>query len=826
MFQKISEAMMGTGDALGNKGKFLCLLHQAGFNVPEGVILDSEEYGKFLDENEIRQPLEEQLNKLQKGNVLEISSNIQKLFEGKKLPESTYRQLEKALDETEYYAVRSSGSKEDLQEFSFAGQYETYLNVQGIAEIEKAVIACYQSMFSEVLLQYLLGNTIEIQDLTMAVVIQKMVQSQYSGICFTINPVTGNDKEMSIEVAEGLGENIVSGKVAPEQYFYNWYEKKGNFAKENSFLSMDQLVSYGEAFLRIQLFFGYPCDIEFAIFEDSLYILQARRITKMNYGNLTDIWSTADFKDGGVSATVCTPYMWSLYEYIWEFTLRKFLLDSKILTSKEVDKKLGEMFYGRGYWNLSVVKLALSKVIGYKEREFDSEYGVRITYEGDGATTKLNAKTFVTIARMFIAQKKILKERNDNHENYKADLLNKYYDYKKKYDEQKIGDIKKEWYQLTKKTYLQSEATYFWQIFINTVHQSLYKDSLLKYVSESEYLVILGAIDNISHMLPFYDMWEISRKIRQTPGLTECWRDEDSAVSEDIRKLIKDYGYHSNKELDVTYPCYYEDNTPILESIEDMVALGDEFSPFEDKKGGEERYRKILADIEKKVGKRKYQKIHTKIMNMRKMLWWREEYRDISTRFYYIIRIYTMELAKKLVEDGVLENVEDIWYLKIAMLWDFLDGKIGQNKLRGFVKSNREYYNAYTNYMSENEIGGNFGANNVALDETDDSVIKGLGANSGVVRGTARVIEDFSQIGRLQENDILVTRFTDTGWTPKFAILSGIVTEYGGILCHVAIVSREYGIPAIVSCHDVMKKIKDGQTITIDGATGCITIEE
>ncbi len=826
MFQKISEVMKESGETLGNKGKFLCVLHQAGFNVPDGVILDCEEYRKFLQENELSEQLNHLLGELNKENVQGISLRIQKLFEGKKLPKSTLEQLEREIDKAAYYAVRSSGSKEDLQEYSFAGQYETFLNVQGIADVEKAVIACYQSMFSEVLLNYLLGHTIDFDDLLMAVVVQKMVQSQYSGICFTVNPVTGNDKEMSVEVAEGLGENIVSGKVAPEQYFYDWYEKKGHFDEENHFLSMEQLISYGEEFLRIQLLFGYPCDIEFAIRDEKLYILQARRITKMNYGGLPDIWSTADFKDGGVSATVCTPYMWSLYEYIWEFTLRKFLLDSKILTPKEVDKKLGEMFYGRCYWNVSVVKLALSKVIGYKEREFDSEYGVRITYEGDGATTKLSAKTLFAIARMFFAQKKILQERNDNHENYKADLLDKYYSYKKKYDEHGIGDIKKEWYQLTKKTYLQSEATYFWQIFINTVHQSLYKDSLLKYVSESEYLVLLGAIDNISHMLPFYDMWDISRKIRKEPGLVACWKDEDSAVSKDIQKLIYDYGYHSDKELDVTYPCYYEDCTPILKSIEDMIALGDEFSPLEDKKSGEERYKKILADIEKKVGKRKYQKIHTKIMNMRKMLWWREEYRDISTRFYYIIRIYTMELAGKLVEEAVLENTEDIWYLKVSMLWDFLDGRIGQDELRAAVRSNREYYNAYANYMSENEIGGSFGADNAALDETDGSVIKGLGANSGVVRGTARVIEDFSQIGRLKENDILVTKFTDTGWTPKFAILSGIVTEYGGILCHAAIVSREYGIPAIVSCHDVMQKIKDGQTITIDGATGCITIEE
>ena len=169
---------------------------------------------------------------------------------------------------------------------------------------------------------------------------------------------------------------------------------------------------------------------------------------------------------------------------------------------------------------------------------------------------------------------------------------------------------------------------------------------------------------------------------------------------------------------------------------------------------------------------------------MRKMLWWREEFRDVSTRFYYMLRMYTIEYAKKLVSDGVLENVEDVWFLKVGNLWDYIAGNKTKEDLNDIITRNKFYYNA----------------------------------------GTARVIEDFTQIDRLQEGDILVTRFTDTGWTPKFAILSGIVTEYGGILCHAAIVSREYGIPAIVCCKDAMSKISDGQTITIDGSTGVVTI--
>ena len=209
---------------------------------------------------------------------------------------------------------------------------------------------------------------------------------------------------------------------------------------------------------------------------------------------------------------------------------------------------------------------------------------------------------------------------------------------------------------------------------------------------------------------------------------------------------------------------------------------------------------------------------------MRKMLWWREEFRDVSTRFYYLIRVYTIELAKLFVQDKIIENIDDIWFLKVGDIWDYIDSRITNKDIKEIIQKNKLYYNSYRNYMSENEIGQNLGANNE--EKNNENAIKGLGANNGKVIGVARVIESFDEIDRLQKNDILVTKFTDTGWTPKFAILSGIVTEYGGILCHAAIVSREYGIPAIVSCHEALTKIKDGQKIMIDGATGIIKIVE
>ena len=820
---------------LGNKGKFLLQMLKADFPVPEGFILDSDVYFDFIIQNGIKDKIDESLKMLDKNNISEISIQIITLFDKAVISESIKKEIEKHADKKMLYAVRSSGTMEDMSDHSFAGQYDTFLNVKS-NDICGKVIDCYKSMFKEVILSYLVDNSISADKLGMSVVVQRMIDADISGICFTVDPSTGNDKEMLIEVSEGLGENIVSGKTAPQQYYFNWYDDveviKGE-QHSKRLLSKEQLCQFAECFKNIQQFFGYPCDIEFAVKDSKLYILQSRAITKLKYTFTQYIWTTADFKDGGVSATICTPYMWSLYEYIWEYSLRKFIVDSKILRDDELPKKLGEMFYGRPYWNMTAVKKTMSQIVGYKEREFDNEYGIIGNYEGDGQTTSASPKYIFKILRIIYHQTKLLNDRRKNSEKYKSELIEKYFEYKKKYDSKNIGYITGEFYELTHNFYLRSETTYFWQIFINTIHQSLYKDSLLKYVSESEYLSLLASIENISHLLPFYDMWAISRKIRNDSNAFEYWKTENAEeiakkldngkyCLKETEELIEKYGYHSDKELDITYPCYYEEPQTIVQMLKDMVILDDSFSPEKDKEKGKQTYLEILKRIEKDVNKGAYKKIVQKIENMRRMLWWREEFRDVSTRFYYMLRVYTIEYAKYLEKNCILENWEDVWFLKVGDLWDHIDKKLTADDLNTKIIKNKKYYNAYRNYMSENEIGSDF---SVVSDTLSGDVIKGLGANNGTVTSTARVIKDFSEIDRLQEGDILVTKFTDTGWTPKFAILSGIVTEYGGILCHAAIVSREYGIPAIVCCKDAMSKITDGQTITIDGAAGIVSFD-
>lgn len=824
-------------DKVGNKADSLMQLKKNGFCVPDGFVLDSDTYDEVIEKSGLSHKIEELSSKVNKDNIKESSCELTNLFDKINLPNDLVDEIAKLIVNKKY-AVRSSGLMEDLAGFAFAGQYDTFLNVEGINEICKSIIGCYKSMYTEGVLSYLIDNGLDVSDLKMAVVIQEMVDADVSGIAFTVNPLSGNDKEIVIETAEGLGEEIVSGRVNPEAYLYNWFEDKKVFDSSNKLLTEEKFLEIAKKALDIQILFGYPCDIEFAIKDGKTYFLQARAITKIMYSSIMDQWTTADFKDGGVSANVCTPYMWSLYEYIWEYTVKKFTFDSKILKKSEW-RKAGDMFYGRPYWNLSLVKTAMAKVPGYKEREFDNDLGVMATYDGDGDVTKITPKTLFRILRIAKAQKKIVKERSKNAQELKTELLDKYTNYINRFrNEEDLNDLESLWYKLIKEDYLLSESTYFWQIFINTVNQSIFKDKLLKHASNEEYFNLISGLDNISHLLPFYYIWDVSRKIINDKKAFAFWTNSQVSLIEraynenssenyipELVNFIKEYGYHSKKELDVTYPCYQEDVESVIKMFKETLTLDDSLSPEADKKRQTEIFNKQMFKLKEQVGEKKYSKLKKNIVEMRSMLWWREEFRDVSTRFYYIIRIFTIKLSKSYVKAGILTYEDDIWYTKIEDIFNFIENKITREDLQAIISRNRKYYQSYRNFLSENEIGASFAAT-FTKDKKGFNGIKGIACNNGIVTGTARVINSLEDIDRLEVGDILVTRFTDTGWTSKFAILKGIVTEYGGILCHAAIVSREYGIPCVVCTKDATKLIKDGSTITINGTTGEITVEK
>ena len=158
-------------------------------------------------------------------------------------------------------------------------------------------------------------------------------------------------------------------------------------------LNDNQIRHLASLCLTLQATIGKPVDIEWVYHEDTFYFLQVRTVTQINFSSLEGEWSTADFKDGGVSSAVCSAFMWSLYECVWENSLPAFFRAIGLYPKSHAPKTWIEMFYGRPYWSLSGVKAAYSQLPGYCERSFDEDVGIEVCYEGNGVETPSNVRT-------------------------------------------------------------------------------------------------------------------------------------------------------------------------------------------------------------------------------------------------------------------------------------------------------------------------------------------------------------------------------------------------------------------------------------------------
>ncbi len=824
---------LGSGGSaqIGGKARSLDDLILAGFDVPAGFVVDKQTIDSVLAS--CRETLDRLYGELTPSSVPKIGAALRRTTASLQLLPEIEAEIEQRLAPELKYAVRSSAAREDGSDLSYAGQFETYLDVAS-ADVPARIVDCYRSSLSDAALTYMLDHGEPAAPMGFAVVVQEMVPAEVSGVAFTVNPLTGADTEIVIEAGEGLGADLVAGRIHAATAIVDWFT--GETMRNDGLLSHAELAAVADAALTIQRHYGFPVDVEWAIAEGRLRILQARPITRLAYTGIADQWSTADFKDGGVSATVCTPFMWSLYSYIWEDWLKKFILDSGLLRDSDL-RPLGRMFYGRPYWNMSVVKDAMAAVPGFTERQFDEEFGVAITYEGPGRTTPVNPRTLVKIGQVALRQRRIVAVRRKYAESIRNHLLDVAQSYADRLTTaltpRQVVDA---WRGLVTDDYHASEGAYFWQIFINTVQQALGKDAITKVVGAADYFTLIGGLEDVSHLRPFEEAWALSRTIRANDESSRYWRDHtvaeitaevDAGRAEHgldtIAGLITRYGYHSVKELDVTYPDFDTDHAAVVSMVADAVALTDDYGPNVDRTRHRAAYDAILATLRHRLSPRAFEAFVGRVERTRDLLWWREEFRDVSTRYYHLIRCYTLLLAEQLVAEGVLADASDVWFATMPQLVSYVDGVQSADDLRAAIDRQRAYYDSFRNYLSENEIGHVFDRPRAPVLRTPGA-IHGVGGSNGVVEGTARVVTGLEEIGRLQPGDILVTRFTDTGWTSKFAMISGLVTEYGGVLCHAAIVSREYGIPCVVAATDAMRLVPDGSQVRVDGTAGDVVV--
>ncbi len=318
---------------VGGKGANLGEMYNSRFPIPAGFCVTANAYKRFLEESEIGEKIYPVLDKLDVNDtekLQEVAEQVQDVILNAKMPEGVRKEIIEAYNnlnididvyklagkealsmvkagrDMPFVAVRSSATAEDLPTASFAGQQKTYLNVKGADNVTIAVQKCWASLFTARAIYYRIKNDFNHKKVFIAVVVQKMVNSTRAGVAFSINPSTNNENEIIIEAGWGLGDAVVAGQVTPDNYIVDKksleiknvklndqefeYVRDNNLGrtvkksvppgkKNTQILSVNEIKRLSKLVLNIENHYGKPQDIEWAVEDGRLFIVQARPVT-------------------------------------------------------------------------------------------------------------------------------------------------------------------------------------------------------------------------------------------------------------------------------------------------------------------------------------------------------------------------------------------------------------------------------------------------------------------------------------------------------------------------------------------------------------------
>lgn len=650
--------------------------------------------------------------------------------------------------------VRSSAVGEDGADVSFAGQFRSFLNLNTVDEVEEAVRLCHESLKQPSVIQYCLKSGVDPDSLRMEVIIQRMIEPELAGVAFTVNPITGQEQVL-IEACRGLADGLLAGSetALPQQHP----------------LMQKHRAEIETTVGRIQRHFGAPQDIEFAIGSESLYVLQARPVTRIGFASDIGEWTNADFRDGGISSTVCTPLMWSLYEFIWDRSLKNTLRELKLFKR---DFQAGEMFFGRPYWNLGAVKECLAELPGFIEREFDEDLSVQINYEGEGRVTPITpGRVFRAVPTVLAVRRFLRRQQIAAEEILAGSIESRLQEY-----ESDSTNIEAALRKLIETEYCQVETTYFRTIFA----ASLAKMDFVSSFRGADYGSLVAALPPLRHVAPVRDVQAMRHRTPQQ-----------------LSRVIDTYRHHYRMGLDLIHPRWDEDRDFVEQMLAQLPTSGGK-----DPRPSFEAARDAMLQT---LPRWKHKKFDRKLDRLRHFLWLREELRDVSNRVYHLIRKYVLEISR---HRGLDDSIFFQTYPEI-----FVDA-------RSNIERNREIYEGYRNFKAPNEIGGNYQHGRGSR----DGAMLGIAASPGTLTATAFIANSVEAAARMPSGQILVCPYTDPGWTPVLDRVGGVVTETGGLLSHAAIICREYGIPAVLGVENATSRIAHGAELTIHGGEGRVEL--
>jgi len=744
----------------------------------------------------------------------------------------------------EELAIRSSMADEDSARHSFAGQLDSFLNVRGTDAVLSAVKACWASAYGERAQAYRKEHDLRDDRIVMEVVVQVMVPAQASGVIFTADPVARDPRWMMISAAEGLGEALVQGQAAGETYRVN--RENDEVEGQGNVLKREQIAELVSISKKIEELFGAPQDIEFAIAENRIFILQARPITSPIFTEHM-LWDNSNITESYSGVT--TPLTFSVIRGSYAQVYRQFLtLMGVQYLDEEVLRNLLGFYNGQVYYQLLNWYTALSWLPAFDQnrRFMEQMMGVKQSAgkarveRGRNDIAHRSGGQFALMGwalRMLGLHSTSERRAHEFLRNFNAVLA-----------EYQAKDFSTMTPHQLRVAYLDLETRVLgeWRAPILNDFFAMIFFGVLRRLSAS-WLDLGGSLHNdlltgdgaIESIQPARRVQALAQQVRSEPQLQAVFelepnetvhqiraRDEFSSFRAQLDDYLRLYGDRCMNELKLEEPNLRDDPLPLIRMIaaaaKNPVEMAAE-SP-------------VRANAEERVSKLTFFRrivFQWVLKNARRYVRNRENLRFARSRLFGLLRGILSSLGYQWARAGILAGAKDIYYLTIGEIWDFVEGTSVSQNLKGIVALRRGEYGEYkTSSVPLPDRFETFGIpyldtprDLLARSSDDGRTLQGVGCCSGQIRGRTRVVRSVDEVCDLG-GDILVAERTDPGWVFLYPSASGILVERGSPLSHSAIVAREMGKPIVVNIPNLTARIKSGDQVEMDGGRGTVRLLE
>ncbi len=871
-FDRIGDDDVAT---VGGKAVNLGSMSRAGLPVPEGFCVGTAAYrevvGSSLDD------LIAELPGRDSAEQAELAAQARTRVLALALPAGLTEEIARhyaALGSRVPVAVRSSATAEDLADASFAGQQDSFLSVLGETAVLEAVLRCWASLWTDRAVAYRQTHEVDQTSVSLAVVVQRMVDAAVAGVMFTADPITGSRRRTVIDASPGLGEAVVSGAVNPDHFVADGVtgaviERRpgdktvvirprpgggtdrlvgpANTEPCLSDAQVSELVALGR---RVGAHYGSPQDTEWAIDEaGALWLTQARPITTLH--------PLPAGEHEGDRLLFCVTLAQGLTRPITPMGLAVFRLAGASIAGlagrpvadprrgPDALHTIGGRLYadvtpvlrhrvGRRLMRRALTAMEARSAVALDAVTADPRFALRPGLSGIGPVLGLVLVRFKVPLRMLqalvapgtaAAAMTRFEHRIRHLFVLPADAT----------PEQRLA--------LIETRMLEGAFAIMPRAFgfagAGLLALALARRLLGDRARPDELQTVLrGLPHNVTTEMDL-ELWRVTELIRADPASSRRFTTESiAALVADHRRgalppvaaraltgFLHRYGHRAVAEIDLGMPRWSDQPDHLVGVIANYLRLDDPaLDPavqFERGAAEAEAMRRTLVDrLDHRVAAHV---VDTALGRARRLIGFRESPKFLLIVLLGQIRDQLTTIGGALVDRGAITEAADVFFLEITEVEAGLRGE----RLTTVVNERRAAYAAELRRRRIPRLLLSDGTELEALAGPvvrPDGALAGSPASPGSVRGVARVVLD--PVGaHLEPGEILVAPSTDPGWTPLFLTAGGLVMEMGGPNSHGAVVAREYGIPAVVGVPDATQLIRTGQRIRLDGAAGLVQIE-